>query len=117
MNGENSLESVEGMYIYMDIDYLLSFKTDIPVVQKSAPIQILHNNETSSKTTKLIIDDLWNAQRTNGSLDLAGASSIRNAPTIDLGNGNTELHFNGGRIQLANSFNSSTTYTVSYAIS
>ena len=117
LNGENSLESVEGMYIYMDIDYLLSFKTDIPVVQKSAPIQILLNNETSSKTTKLIIDDLWNAQRTNGSLDLAAASSIRNAPTIDLGNGNTELHFNGGRIQLANSFNSSTTYTVSYAIS
>ena len=117
LNGENSLESVEGMYIYMDIDFLLQFKTDIPVVQKSAPIQILHNNETSSKTTKLIIDDLWNSQRTNGSLDLASIGSIRNAPTIDLGNEKTELSFEGGKIQLANSYNESTTYTVSYAIS
>ena len=117
LNGENSLESVEGMYLYMDIDFYLSFKTSIPVVQKSAPIQILHNNETSSKNTKLIIDDLWNSKRTNGFLDLASASSIRNAPTIDLGNEKTELSFEGGRIQLANSYNSSTTYTVSYAIS
>ena len=117
LSGENSLESVEGMYLYMDIDFYLSFKTSTPVVQKSAPIQILHNNETSSKKTKLVIDDLWNSQRTNGSLDLASASSIRNAPTIDLGNEKTELSFEGGRIQLANSYNESTTYTVSYAIS
>ena len=121
LNGENILESTEGMYIYVDVNYILTFKTNVPVVQKSAPIQILHNKNTAKENnhTTLCIDDRWGEERTNGALDLADGVTVRNAPTIDLGNENTELQINGGQITLANSFPSSGDgkYTVSFAIS
>ena len=119
LSGDNVLESVEGIFLNIDVNFAsFTFKTDQPVVQKSAPIQIVNDKNTVSKTTKLVIDDLWGSERTNGSLNLASAS-VRNAPTIDLGNENTELHINGGRITLSNSFPSSSDgkYTVSFAIS
>lgn len=119
LSGDNVLESVEGIFLNVDVEFAsFTFKTDQPVVQKSAPIQIVNDEDSYAKTTKLVIDDLWGSERTNGSLNLASAS-VRNAPTIDLGNENTELHINGGRITLSNSFPSSTDgkYTVSFAIS
>lgn len=121
LNGENVLESAEGMYIFVNVNMGIEFKTDVPVVQKSAPIQILHDKTTAQQKnrTVLSIDDKWGNERTNGALDLADGVTVRNAPTIDLGNENTELHIDGGQITLSNSFPSSGDgkYTVSFAIS
>ena len=119
LSGDNVLESVDGIFLNVDVKFSeFTFKTDQPVVQKSAPIQIVNDQDSYANATKLVIDDLWGSERTNGSLNLASAS-VRNAPTIDLGNENTELHINGGRITLSNSFPSSSDgkYTVSFAIS
>ena len=118
LKGENVLDSREGVYIHVDIDLYLTMKNQ--AVQMSAPIQILHNKNTASRTTTLTIDDIWDKSnpdlRTNGILDLAKAD-VRPAPTIDLGNENTTLNINGGQLFLSNSFNSSESYIVSYAIS
>ncbi len=115
--GENVLQSARGMDIHVDVSIGMTLNAEAD--QHSAPIQIIHNKESvedDNKTT-LTIDDKWiSDNRTNGKLNLATVA-YRAAPTIDLGTEKTTLVINGGQLFLANSFNTSTTYDVSYAIS
>lgn len=111
---ENLLESTQGVHLFVKVDFVLEL--DRNATQHSAPIQILHNENTIKTATELTIDDVWHSERTNGILNLARASA-RPAPTIDLGYSNTTLNINGGQLFLSNSFNLSDSYDVSYAIS
>lgn len=111
---DNLLESTQGVHLFVKVDFVLEL--DRNATQHSAPIQILHNENTIKTATELTIDDIWHSQRTNGILNLARTSS-RPAPTIDLGYSNTTLNINGGQLFLSNSFNLSDSYDVSYAIS
>ena len=114
LKGENILEPTQGVYLIVRVNFVLNFEKEAS--QHSAPIQVVHNEETIGTSTNLTIDDWWGGERTNGSLNLATQDS-RPAPTIDLGSDKTTLNINGGQLFLSNSFNSSTEYDVSYAIS
>ena len=115
LSGTNVLQSARGMDIHVAVT--VGVNMDELADQYSAPIQILHDKNSTSKQTSLTIDDKWvDGNRTNGILDLA-KTDYRPAPTIDLGNENTTLIIDGGQIFLSNSFNTSDTYSVSYAIS
>ena len=114
LKGENVLEPTQGVYLIVKVHFGLDFEKEAS--QHSAPIQVVHNEETIGTSTNLTIDDWWGGERTNGSLNLA-TMDARPAPTIDLGNEKTTLNINGGQLFLSNSFNSSTEYDVSYAIS
>ena len=114
LKGENILEPTQGVYLIVRVNFVLNFEKEAS--QHSAPIQVVHNEETIGSSTNLTIDDWWGGERTNGSLNLA-TMDARPAPTIDLGSDKTTLNINGGQLFLSNSFNSSTEYDVSYAIS
>lgn len=114
LKGENVLEPTQGVYLIVKVHFGLDFEKEAS--QHSAPIQVVHNEETIGTSTNLTIDDWWGGERTNGSLNLA-TMDARPAPTIDLGSDKTTLNINGGQLFLSNSFNSSTEYDVSYAIS
>ena len=113
--GENVLQSARGMDIHVDVSIGMTLNAEAD--QHSAPIQIIHDKNSIGSQTTLTIDDKWiSDNRTNGKLNLATVA-YRAAPTIDLGTEKTTLVINGGQLFLANSFNTSTTYDVSYAIS
>ena len=115
LSGDNVLQSARGMDVHVNVSVGLTM--DDTADQHSAPIQIIHDKNSKSRSTTLTIDDKWvSGDRTNGVLDLAKID-YRHAPTIDLGNEKTTLIFDGGQIYLSNSFNTSSTYSVSYAIS
>lgn len=94
--------------------------------QVSSPVQIRLTSdiyyEENSKT-HLTFDDKWpiNAadftkfKRTNGFLSLQ--KQANNAPSIDLGNGNTVVNFRGGQVELQNAQNVSDKYKTTLAIS
>ena len=114
--GDNVLQSARGMDVHVTVSGL-GVGLDNEADQHSAPIQIIHDKESVGKQTTLTIDDKWiSDNRTNGKLNLATVE-YRPAPTIDLGTEKTTLVVDGGQLFLANSFNNSTTYDVSYAIS
>ena len=91
--------------------------------QASSPVQIRlldDTYETASKTT-INFTDQWPASmntitnnRTNGFLSLQ--KQVNNAPSIDMGNANTIVNFNGGQIQLQNAQIVSHNYKSSLAI-
>ena len=116
LRGMNVLESTAGATVHVTSSLL---SMDASASQQSSPIQVLLKKDggMNSKTT-LTITDIWvdGTTHTNGILDLANLD-VRPAPTIDLGNANTTLNFNGGQYFLSNAANTSTAYTVSYAIS
>ena len=118
--GDNLLKSNYGCFCYF-------FGMD--PFQISAPIHVrMHSAEHVRKSkTSLTFDDVWpiamnNAtreitatKRTNGFLGLQKMNN--NAPSIDLGNPNTIVNFNGGQIQLQNAQIVSTNYKTTLAIS
>ena len=91
--------------------------------QASSPVQIRVLDDTyvtASKTT-LNFTDEWPASqnsitvtRTNGFVSLQ--KQVNNAPSIDMGNGNTIVNFNGGQVELQNAQIVSTNYKSSLAI-
>lgn len=88
-----------------------------PGNQSAAPIHIY---STSNKTkATLVIDDLWPTGNTsmhvNGELRLRKLTN--QSPSIDLGNSNSIIYFNGGRISLHNAFPASKSYVTTQAIS
>ena len=128
LNGENILQSTQGM----SIEVIVKVDMTVPILNKhikldygpvvatqhSSPIQVVHDKETIKNPTMVTIDDLWgNEIRTNGFLNLAAGSDVRPAPTVDLGNDKTTLVVDGGQLLFSNSYNSSDDYSVSYAIS
>lgn len=126
LNGNNILQSTQGMFVTVDVNveidlWIKKFSVDygpVTASQHSSPIQIIHDKETINNSTILTIDDSWGGStRTNGALDLAAGTDTRPAPTIDLGNEKTTLQINGGQLSFSNSYNNSDDYVVSYAIS
>lgn len=96
------------------------------VTQVSSPIQIrlgARNDYMTARTT-LNFDDLWPLGEVNGSIlemhtngFLSLQKLVNNAPSIDLGNANTIVNFNGGQIQLQNAQIVSSNYKTTLAIS
>jgi hypothetical protein len=113
LNGTNVLQSTSGVSVRVTSSLL---SIDATATQQSSPVQVLIKKDGGSTT--LTVTDTWfdTDTHTNGILDLA-KSGVRPAPTIDLGSEKTTLIFNGGQYFLANAGNTSTSYTVSYAIS
>ncbi len=113
LNGTNVLQSTSGVSVRVTSSLL---SVDATATQQSSPVQVLIKKNGGS-TTLTVTDTWFDANtHTNGILDLA-KSGVRPAPTIDLGSEKTTLIFNGGQYFLANAGNTSTSYTVSYAIS
>ena len=91
--------------------------------QVSAPVQVHMQSDRfiSGSYTVLNFDDIWpNAttgadEHTNGFISLQ--KQVNNAPSIDLGNPNTVVNFNGGQVELQNACNSSDNYNSTLAIS
>lgn len=110
LRGRNMLYGGDGMR------YNYSGST---ATQQSAPIMVLVNTTSSQATIN--IDDIWpissseGTERTNGALMLNKGSD--NRPSIDLGNSNTVLNFNGGQVTLKNAYPGSSNYTTTMAIS
>ena len=91
--------------------------------QASSPMQIrvLDNTYIKASATTLNFTDEWPAsqnaitgKRTNGFLSLQ--KQVNNAPSIDMGNGNTIVNFNGGQVELQNAQIVSHNYKSSLAI-
>ena len=118
--GENLLKSNYGCFYYF-------FGMD--PFQISAPIHVrMHSAEHVRKSkTSLTFDDIWPiaiddatrkitaTKRTNGFLGLQKMNN--NAPSIDLGNPNTIVNFDGGQVELQNAQIVSTNYKTTLAIS
>ena len=93
--------------------------------QVSSPIQIRLTTDKYMMTsrTHLTFDDKWpndvnddaKYTRTNGFLSLQ--KQANNAPSIDMGNGNTIVNFRGGQVELQNAVNVSDKYKTTLAIS
>ena len=91
--------------------------------QVSAPVQVHMQSDRfiSGSYTVLNFDDIWpnattgNNEHTNGFISLQ--KQVNNAPSIDLGNANTVVNFNGGQVELQNACNSSDNYNSTLAIS
>ena len=112
VRGANSMEGTEGAYINMET-------LNKEAGQYSSPLQIRSTKE--EQCTTLTIDDEWQrkdgqgTEHTNGIYKLS--KRVNSAPSIDLGNANTTLVFNGGQIFLQNSTPASGEYTTVFAIS
>lgn len=93
--------------------------------QVSSPVQIHMaggQEFVEGSYTVLNFDDKWptaadysTVDRTNGSLSLQ--KQVNNAPSIDLGNPQTVVNFNGGQVELQNAQIVSTNYKTTMAIS
>ena len=90
--------------------------------QPSPSVQVhLKSDQYLGSYTTLNFTDEWpNAttgedERTNGFLSLQ--KQVNNAPSIDLGNPNTVVNFNGGQVELQNACNVSDNYNSTMAIS
>ena len=103
----NILDGAPGMSIKLS-----GFGNDQTLSVSSSPIQILPTvGGGKDQYTTLIIDDSWNELNTNGSLYLKEVSGgtggeyieSNDAPSIDLGNANSNVKINGGRISLNSS--------------
>ncbi len=103
--------------------------------QVSSPVQIRLTSNVKYvdfSETHLTFDDLWPTElttktingvevtsydsiRTNGFISLQ--KQANNAPSIDMGNGNTVVNFRGGQVELQNAENVSDKYKTTLAIS
>ena len=90
--------------------------------QYSASLQVRVTDATKDSYTVLSFDDKWPTdvnnsslyRRTNGYLRFQKSSG--NSPSIELGNENTVIDFNGGQIELENSLPEATYYLNTLAI-
>lgn len=115
LRGENILRSTHGNRVY--VSFVGQVKT---ATQISSPIH-MYTTSTSQYET-LTIDDKWptnaagtETENVNGSLRLTKKTS--NSPSIDLGNANSVVNFNGGQVYLQNALPLSTAYSSTMAIS
>ena len=115
--GNNLLKSSHGCFY----EFL-----GVRAYQVSSPIQIRMTSDqfyVQNSKTHLTFDDKWPndvtnyklADRTNGFLSLQKLNN--NAPSIDMGNGNTVVNFRGGQVELQNAQNVSDKYKTTLAIS
>ena len=121
--GDNLLKSNYGCFFSLEVGGVDAMRA----YQISAPISVHMQGDRHVRLTKttLNFDDCWptaveadsitEAKRTNGYLGLKKQSN--NAPSIDLGNKNSVVNFNGGRIELQNAQIVSPNYKTTLAIS
>lgn len=96
--------------------------------QVSAPVQIYMQSESHVRNSYTVLNftdewptavdangDFTATERTNGFVSLR--KQVNNAPSIDMGNTNTEVNFRGGQVELQNACNSSDNYESTLAIS
>lgn len=122
--GDNLLKSNYGNFYALSVGGM----TAVKAYQISSPISVHMVGERHVRTTKTTLNftDEWPAaidandsitlnKRTNGYLGLKKQSN--NAPSIDLGNPNTEVNFLGGQVELQNAQIVSENYKTTLAIS
>lgn len=114
VRGDNTLKSTQGGVVKVS-----AFGVTKLAGQYSSPIHVQATSEKQCST--LSIDDVWfgvssaSPERVNGALHLVQAAN--NAPSIDIGNANTQLNINGGQIYLKNAVPLSSKYNTAFAIS
>lgn len=114
LKGTNYLKSTQGNHIWVYVSLFGSVLANAHAAQSSSPIHVYPGN-TSNKCN-LTFDDNWATNvSTNGSLKLR--RSTNQTPSIDLGNENTSVTFNGGQYNLQNAIPSSDQYISSMALS
>lgn len=106
LKGTNYLKSNQGMKIHVNI-----LGKTANAVQSSSPIHLYPGN--AKNICNLTIDDKWlttasASTRVNGSLKLRRVTN--QTPSIDLGNGQTSVTFNGGQYFFQSSIPSSDEY-------
>lgn len=115
--GDNVLYSQMGCCGYANI-----VGKEERIGQYSASLQVRVTKGTKDSYTTLSFDDKWPTdatnneahRRTNGYLRFQKSSE--NSPSIELGNDNTVLNFNGGQIELQNSMPGAAHYLNTLAI-
>lgn len=118
LSGDNTIKSTQGRVIYLHAEFF-GKKIDLRAGQYSSPIHILATDNKSK--TILSIDDEWfkkdvsGTERVNGILHLENSSS--NSPSVDLGNSQNTVNFNGGRIYMRNAIPMSSLYKTAFAVS
>lgn len=114
LKGTNYLKSTQGNHIWVYVSLFGSVLANAHAAQSSSPIHVYPGN-TSNKCN-LTFDDNWATNvSTNGSLKLR--RSTNQTPSIDLGNTQTSVTFNGGQYNLQNAIPSSDQYISSMALS
>ncbi len=114
LSGDNTLKSTNGRVIRLTYSDKV-----LQAGQYSSPIHILATDNDSK--TILSIDDEWfkrnasGTERVNGILRLE--NSVKNSPSIDLGNQQNTINFNGGRIYMRNAIPFSGAYKTAFAVS
>lgn len=114
VRGDNTLKSTQGGVVKVSALGVTKLAG-----QYSSPIHVQATSE--KKCSTLSIDDVWfgvssaSPERVNGALHLVQAAN--NAPSIDIGNANTQLNINGGQIYLKNAVPLSSKYNTAFAIS
>ena len=114
VRGDNTLKSTQGGVVKVSALGVTKLAG-----QYSSPIHVQATSEKQCST--LSIDDVWfgvssaSPERVNGALHLVQAAN--NAPSIDIGNANTQLNINGGQIYLKNAVPLSSKYNTAFAIS
>lgn len=114
VRGDNTLKSTQGGVVKVSALGVTKLAG-----QYSSPIHVQAISEKQCST--LSIDDVWfgvssaSPERVNGALHLVQAAN--NAPSIDIGNANTQLNINGGQIYLKNAVPLSSKYNTAFAIS
>lgn len=114
VRGDNTLKSTQGGVVKVS-----AFGVTKLAGQYSSPIHVQATSKKQCST--LSIDDVWfgvssaSPERVNGALHLVQAAN--NAPSIDIGNANTQLNINGGQIYLKNAVPLSSKYNTAFAIS
>ena len=124
--GDNLLSSNYGCFFGLSV--VSGGGVAMKAYQVSSPISIHMFEKGYARKTKTTLNftDEWPtavdennvvtaSQRTNGFLALK--KQANNAPSIDMGNKNTEVNFKGGRVELQNSQIGSDTYKTTLAIS
>ena len=119
-NGNNMFKSTYGCFFELI--------QGLRVYQVSSPIQVhlavdKEGVDYKNSGTILSFDDKWptnsadylQTKRTNGRLSLQ--KQHNNAPSIDLGNSQTIVEFNGGQVELQNAAVVSQNYKTTFAIS
>lgn len=121
LRGENKLRGSSG-YVNVTVGALGKEKV---AGQYSSPIHLVATKDNHA--IKFSVDDVWPKTskpeetelsgnvRTNGYLDIVSNQGA--APCIELGNANSGVSFNGGRILLKNSYPVSSSYLNTFALS
>ena len=112
--GDNTLEGAQGSFVKVEIASKVRYAG-----QYSAPLHI--QSRDTKECTVLSIDDIWFSRTTSSSEHCNGILRLtklnNNAPSIDIGNANTILNFNGGQIYLENAVPQSSQYETAFAMS